>query len=178
MAALRTGSMCGALSRRASRWRATSSRASRSVGKRAFASSTVKSLSKAGSMPGIQGLAADGQAVREHVGEARGPDLILRLLYVVFDETVEHALSVGDQVRGESVPVTRLAHRARVHQIRPANPEIEGVPPEHRAVRRRCHGLDVRVPEIADADVRIIALQDGEVLLRGDPVDDVLVRVA
>ena len=55
IAAARMGCMRGALSRRASRWRATSSRISRSLGSRAFASSTVKSFWKAGSTPGEPG---------------------------------------------------------------------------------------------------------------------------
>src|SRR3712207_1472486 len=95
------GSMCGAFSRRASRWRARSSRNSFNLGRRAFASSTVKSLEKGGSTPAGLFSAADGQAVGEHAGEAGGPDLGLRLLYVVLDEAVCDALALGEHVGGE-----------------------------------------------------------------------------
>src|SRR3712207_8162324 len=84
----RIGSMCGAFSRKESRWRATSSRSSFSLGRRAFASPTVKSLGNELSMLGGSFSAADGQAIGENAGEAGGPDLCLSLLYVVFDEAV------------------------------------------------------------------------------------------
>src|SRR5215207_6177479 len=136
------GSMCGALSRRASRWRATSSSSSRSLGRRAFASSTVKSLEKEGSTPDGSFSAADGQAVGEHAGEAGGPDLCLRLPYVVLDEAVGHATVFGEDVGGEGVPVARLADGARVDQVGAVRAQIEGVGLDHRPVRGGGHGLD------------------------------------
>src|SRR5918999_1628157 len=144
-----------------SRMRATarSSSSSLSLGRRALASSTVKSLEKEGSTPGVSFSAAHGQAVGEHAGEAGGPDLGLRLLYVVLDEAVGHMAILGEDVGGEGVSVAGLAYRAGVHQVGAVRAQVEGVGFSHGPVRRGGHGLDVRVPEKADRDPRVLALQ-------------------
>src|SRR5918998_602152 len=101
----------------ASRWGARSSRSSRSLGRRAFASSTVKSLGKEYSTRVGSASATDGQAIGEHLGKAGGPDLVLRPLYVVLDEAVRDVLILSEDIGGEGVPVARLAHGAGVHQV-------------------------------------------------------------
>src|SRR5829696_5885320 len=180
--AARIGSMCGALSRIPSRCAKRSSRSSRTLGSRAFASSTVKSLGKGGCTFWGSPLAARGQAVGEHVREAGGPYFGLRLLDVVLDEAVEDfgpvGLALGEHVGGESVPVARLSHRPGVHQVRPARAQVHRLRLDHGTVGRGGDGLDVRVAEKADADVRVLGLQQGQVLAGGGRVDYVLVRVA
>src|SRR4028119_697959 len=122
----------------------TSSRRSLSLGRRSFASWTVKSLGKAGCTPwGFLFLAADGEAIGEHLREAGRPDLGLRLRDVVLDEAVDDAPLVRQHVRGERVAVARLAHGAWVYQVGPARAEVERVPPVHRAIRRGGHGFHV-----------------------------------
>src|SRR5215212_4731423 len=123
-------------------------------------------------------LAAYGQAVCEHVGEARRPYLGLGLPYVVLDKAVVHRLAVGDHVRGEGVPVAWLAHGTRVHQVGSAGPEIQGMFPQHRPVRGGGYGLHVRVAEKADRYFGILALQQGEIVLGRGRVDDVLVGIS
>src|SRR3712207_5486870 len=149
------GSRWEAFSRKRFRWRVTSSRSSRSLGRRALASSTVKSLGKEGSTPEDSALAAHCKAVGEHAGETGLPDLGLGRLYVVLDEPVGDVPALSENVGGEGIPVAGLADRARVHQVGAIGAQIEGIGLDHGAVRRRGHRLDVGVAEKRSEERRV-----------------------
>src|ERR671916_1751968 len=154
------GSRCGAFSRKASRCAATSPKSSSSLGRRAFASSTVKSLGKEGS---TFSSAAMCQPVGEDAGEAGGPDLGLSLLHVVFDEAVGDLRSIrrvlGEDVGGEGVSVPWLTDGARIDEVGPLRRQVERWGAGRWSVRRRGDGLNVRVPEEADPNLRILRLK-------------------
>src|SRR5215210_8399233 len=177
----RIGSRCGAFSRIRSLWAATSLRSSSSLGRRVFASSTVKSLGKEGST--FSSSATVRQPVGEHTREVGGPDLGLGLLHVVLDEAVGDPGSVlrvlGEDVGGEDVAVPRLADGARVDEVGPARCQIQDiVGAGGGAVGGGHDGLYVRVSEEADPNVRVLRPQDVQILLRYRPVEDVLVWIA
>src|SRR3712207_4487357 len=120
--------MCGAFLRIRSRWTAMSRRSSSSLGRRAFASSIVKSLGKGCSTFWFP-LAAVRQPVGEHTREAGGPNLILGLLHVIFDEAVGDSGSFlrvfGEDVGGEGIAIPGLSDGARVDEIRPARRQVQ-----------------------------------------------------